>query len=422
MKKLKINLFFLLGLFSSLQLVEVFGKTIFTWLLLLTVAFYFFTEKKIRFRFTVFTLYMVSITLTECINLFSPVGSAWKSRSINAYILLWLVFFTFQYIRLQPIEVWKAFLGGLYQSCVIQVVWCYLQMLFYHIFHLDINKLIFTDFMHVQETTSYFRKGHLVINGITSNAGMLAPVFIIGMMMTNNALLKAAIAALCLLSGNSSLIIGIFVYFLLSGVKQWKKIQVNRIRKGHILIGTGLLAAVCVVLSFRSEFALLDRFQELFVYFIDRIISIFRQNITDGSTFAHVRYYTAIPYILSNTDLITNLFGYGLGCAGIPYSLLFHQYTTLIWIPESDFVAYLFNGGIAGVLLYYIFLARIVMRGIRLDYKYFVGMVSLIMVGFFYGIQLNWVILFELILYELMKRKYMSSEIFGDYRWNHEMY
>ena len=125
-----------------------------------------------------------------------------------------------------------------------------------------------------------------------------------------------------------------------------------------------------------------------------------------GSANAHIRYFTAYPNVVKNGSVIQFLFGYGTGNSGYTMSKLYGQYADLkSWVVETDIMNQIYSNGIIGFILYYSFLLYIAIRGYKLNRKYFILMISIILAGITYNIQFDWVLFIEFLLFLTIKFK-----------------
>ena len=120
---------------------------------------------------------------------------------------------------------------------------------------------------------------------------------------------------------------------------------------------------------------------------------------TDASTEAHFGYYMDYFTIIRESSLFQVLFGYGYGCSGYPITMMYDRYVTLdCWSIECDIINILVSRGIIGFIGYYAFLIYVMIKGWKIDYRYFVVMFTILIQGIGYNIQWDYVFLMEVLM------------------------
>ncbi len=375
------------GIFSTFQITEIFGVTWFTFfvflssILLLAQGYNFKLTKKNKYPL----YYLLVVSVSEIMIITIPLynKNQWISSSLKKYILLLLLtIFFYKIVQLKKIDI---FLKGIYISCFIEMIWCYLQFIL-HYKGVMINEVIWK----ASEVSS---QGHLSLTGLNTNAGILIPAIAFLFYFSKSYYIKCLSFALFFLSGNTTMLIcGIIVLFI-EFVRGVKNILIRKkIRRKFLSM---CLFSVCIVVAALYGFGLIDRIQSILVNLILRISEVHTNNITNASTYAHARYYTSIPEIISQIGILNVLFGFGLGCAGVPFVYVFDQYPDLIYVPESDMITYLYNIGIFGTIFFYGFLTFLCKKSIKNNKEICYFVISILISGIFYGMQLNWVIMCE---------------------------
>lgn len=103
--------------------------------------------------------------------------------------------------------------------------------------------------------------------------------------------------------------------------------------------------------------------------------------------------------------IIIRLFGYGYGCSGYIFSVLDNRINIGNWAVESDIMDKLYSLGIVGFVLYYTFLSKILIWGYKIDKKYTIVTLAIIIQGFGYNVQWDYIFLIELVFYICIKNK-----------------
>lgn len=399
-----------LGIFSTFQFPQLFGFSFFTVLLILYFFVCLFTSliiKEHNFKsLLVLLIFCVSISEVNC--LISDNYTDWAYTSIKKYFLFLLVIFLSFYIKGKNKYI-EIFIRGVYVSCIIQLFWCLAQFVLFRFFRINLNLTIFTGIFGIQESVAHVKNGIVYLSGLNSNVGMMVPVILFALVLTKNNFYKLLVTIIAITSGSSTPILAVVFFWILSYLLKFRDGFRIRINSNYLVILIIILILMLSVIMFTDLGNIIqDQLNKLY----DRLYSVLNNNITDSSTYAHFRYYSAAPHILEFIELNYILFGFGTGCAGIPFIMFFNQYSDLHWLPESDFITYLFNFGILGLLIFYSIIFLIIYRAYtnRFD-KCFLFFASILFAGFFYGIQLNWVRLIEFIAFGILISKY-SFDIF----------
>ena len=126
----------------------------------------------------------------------------------------------------------------------------------------------------------------------------------------------------------------------------------------------------------------------------------------DASTAAHFAYYSDYDKVLKSSTLLQIFFGYGHGCSGYPYSVLYNRYTDLAnWAVECDVINILVSRGIFGFITHYYLLFYIMIKGQKIDYRYAAVIISIFIQGIGYNVQWDYVMFIELVLFLTIKLK-----------------
>ena len=396
-------LMYMLGLFSTFQLVTIFGMTVFTYLTLACVIYFIVKYRTFILARMEILLFVISISMTELIIIARPVLENWVGRSIKNYILLMMTILIYCYVSKYMDRYLAPFLKGLYASCIIQLIWCFLQFGLYNILHISLNDLVFSGGIFASEAAvTQYKNGVMVINGLNYIAGFLAPVFLFGIIMSKSKIVKLLFMGVAFMTGSITPVFAIVCYVvvwfglnILNKIFDGGQIKLNRINMTKKKVIVTMFVSVTV---FFAAIYMYDRIVSSFNSIMDRLYGILNEEQIDASSFAHMRYYTSLPYLLRNIDIKHLLFGYGANCSGIPFIQFFNQYAEIMWIPESDFINYIFSFGLVGSILFYKILVKNVIKGFKKGNEYVALQVALLFAGFFYSIQLNWLVLVELLL------------------------
>ena len=106
-------------------------------------------------------------------------------------------------------------------------------------------------------------------------------------------------------------------------------------------------------------------------------------NNKDASTLAHFGYYSDYFTIIKTSNIYQIVFGYGIGCSGYTITSLYGRYAGGgTWAIESDYINILLSRGIVGFINYYLFLFYILIKGRKVDSRYGILMLVILIQGF----------------------------------------
>ena len=388
-------LIFISGLFSTFQALTFHGITVFSWFLLLMV-FLGIAEKrgtpKINLWGTkeiLIGLVLISMTITELITVCLNEYPAWTSRSINNYILMSAVFILYFILR-ENKEYGKIYLRGIMISCIIQYLVCYLEYILFTLANFDLTQKLFNIETKLKDTRP-------AISGLTTNPGMIVPVILIGLCLSKNLFIKVMSLSATLIINSSTGILCVGAYFVIYII-----ISVHK----KFLYGWNLKKIIFAITTLAFLFLLFfeplrNSIINLSHYATDRVNSAATNEAEYmSSTYVHFRYYNSIPYIFDHIPIIRILFGYGKNCSGIPFIEYYSQYTDQLWIPESDPISMLYDVGIFGFAAFYTLLGKITIDLYRKKTLHGIFMLCVLFGGIFYGFQMTWFLLMELLLWE----------------------
>ena len=392
-------LLFLLGLFSTWQIIQFKGFALSTWLTVLTAGYLLITGRPSFRKDWLFMAILASMGLTLAISMVSSIPADYKKVAITGVIQWGLVFIICMYVRCENTDTSaSAFIRGFEWSCKIQLFWCIVQMGAYYVLGLDINTQIFGNLLHTNNETSQYRNGILACTGLHWHAANLIPVLVYTYFRYKNLFVKLLCLVIVYLTKNATALIAIGGAMGLDLVMFAKRTLCDQhcaIRYKVAVYGMlgvfGLLAVSPI---------LLPKLWEVFQYLFQRIYQIWNPSYGNESSTVHFNYYRNLPYILRNIPVQEVLFGSGLNTSGYRFTQFFGQYAQSIWTVESDFVNAFLNKGILGGVLQYAFLCTLIgrLRKTR-QTKTACFILVLIVSGFIYDNQFMWVLLLEYLLY-----------------------
>lgn len=396
-------LIFLIGFFSTFELTRCFGVTIFSWLLLLFSIYMIIHEKKVYTKSgnAYIWIYLGIATISELMIFTIELTNknSWIVSSAKKYVLLLALICSFLFISVTK-NGKEIFIKGLYYSCLVEMSWCYIQLVLYKFAGMDINKIIF-GISHLSPIN-----GKLVLSGLNTNAGILAPALFFLILVDKRLVVKILALILFFISGTSTMIVcGMTILFVICAYYAFKKLTQTKPSfetKTFIVL---LFVLVAIFLTFALKPDIIQKLGQNFVRLFSRLSDAKNAKFTDGSTFTHTRYYTSIFHVLNNSKFLNDLFGYGIGCAGVPFVQIFEQYSDMIYVPESDPITFLYNYGIIGFIFIYSMITYVILRGRKIEWRYSAFFISVLIGGIFYGMYLNWVFMLTWIVIESVHEK-----------------
>lgn len=392
---IKENLFFLLGLFSTIQLLSIAGITVFN-LVLVAVGVVFFFQKKIQFnKYSIIFFTATIITTVLAINN-NDLSDDFRIGTITGGVLRALVLCVYS---LLDEKLALAYTRGFKISCILTLIWSYLQEIVYVLTNLDLNNAIFGGLLGINGANSLGAGGEFVPTGFFTHRAILLPILLFLFFSTSNIYFILIIVLLAVLTRATALILGLMVAIVLRAVAYRFENKTNKIqRKQFISVLAGIFMVILFAVFFNKNIA------EIINYVIVRI-SDATTNKADNSSVVHFLYYKNLPAIISNMDFIHILFGTGMGTSGQHYTWFNGQYANMgAWVVESDYIDILLSQGIIGFMVNAYLLIRIIV--LSKNYKYWENIAFIIViafVGIMYNLQFNWVIVFEMAMLILTK-------------------
>ena len=331
----------------------------------------------------------------------SSMPDNYKHTALNLSIMLLPLYFTLSYSRrllLRGHNIFALVIKALKIAVIIQLTWFGIQMLCYYGLGLDINKLIFVDTFHLVDNASFIRNWVWYPSGLTWHSAILGPLYVFGFIIFNNPYIRVLILIESIFCGNSTLLIGVILCALL--------LFVGALKGGKIRISMRFLIAFFIIgiLGFLviARYDLIEKIQTVFINLWLRFFG----GQKDDSTLAHLGYYSDYLKIVKKSTLSQIIFGYGFGCSGYTITTMYNRYSLAsTWAIESDIVNILVSRGIVGFVAYYYFLFTTMVKGAKIDYRYFVFIMVVIVQGFGYNVQFDYVYMIEALMYISIKMK-----------------
>lgn len=391
---------FMITFFSTFMLVQFGIFDLFWSLQVVFFLIHIMMTKKLRITRskTIISLYCIWI-LSTLFCFVSDIPLSYKKNSVIAFVSLLPTFFTISfYERYFKSERFVAYIKkALALTCMLQIILCIVQFFLYNSVHIDLNQLVFRDILHMVENPSQYKLGVFHPSGMCWHSAFMAPVVIIAFVVCDSYFIKALAVVDAFISNNATAMIGIGICLALT----------------IMFLIVDFLKGTSKAIRIRTFFAaFLIIVAIVLTLFCTDVVPIVCEKIADiygratgvvydgGSANAHIRYFTAYPNVVKNGSIIQFLFGYGTGTSGYTMSKLYGQYADLkSWVVETDVMNQIYSNGIIGFILYYSFLLYIAIKGYKLNRKYFILMVSIVLAGITYNIQFDWVIFLEFLLF-----------------------
>lgn len=394
------TLMYLLGLFSTWQILQFAGISISTFLTVFTAAYLILTRGFSYFRKDWLLFAMgISAVATLGISLTAALPAGYIKASISGTLQWALIFIICIYMRRSHSDCGTdSFFRGLDLSCKVQILWCLLQMAAYYVLKLDINAKLFGEILHTNNETSQYRNGVLACTGLHWHAANMIPILAYLYFRYPGVLWKGLCIAVMYFMRNATAIIAVGMCIGLDVLRFcWQTLRspgvsLSKRIAAYILVGIG---CACIVLPF-----VFPKIWEMIEYLLLRIYQISNPSYGNESSAVHFNYYRHLPYILSNISPLEAFLGSGFNTSGYRFSYFFNQYSQSIWTVESDFVNITLSKGLLGCILHYCFLINLAVRLKKTGQTARIcTLLVLLLCGFVYDNQFIWVLLVEFMMY-----------------------
>lgn len=383
---------------SSMVVLQISRRTVFLILQILFCGLIAFQEKKIVFiKHKAINCMFLGIFLSAVSACISDIPYSYKKAAVAMTIFLIPLYLTVSYIC-SLLRENKKLINIIRQAikvmCIIQLAWIPLQYITYNFLNVDINQKIFVEILECVENATFIRDWKWHPSGLSWHSAILAPMFVIAFVLFENIYMRTLIIFDAIICGNSTAVIGVgicavlLLYFYLNKTKARIRIKKELL----FIFGIFGIIVVCVVYKMGIWEVLVERLVHLF-------IRLFSEQ-KDASTAAHFAYFTDYGIVFKNSSLLQILFGYGYGCSGFPYSMMYDRYTELAnWAVECDVMDILVSRGIFGFIAHYYMLFFICYKGYKINYRYMAMIIPIIIQGIGYNVQWDYVLFIELILF-----------------------
>lgn len=378
------------------------GRPIYVWLELLFVVVCILKYKKyyaikyIAINLMLLTRFLSAIS-AQTGNLPAYLHKSAIVQTVYALIAYLAVSYVYHAIEWKTFDTLSTIIKAFKLMVMVELFWIPLQFICYYAFSTDINKLLFVDTFHMVENASFVRSWVWYPSGLSWHSALLAPMFVIGLLIFDNLWVRVFIVADALICGNSTTLIGVILTLLLlffPSLGEKKKIKTRTIFIGGIVLIAGIFIAY--------RLGMYEKMQSQFSYTFERLFT----ESGDESTAAHLKYFSDYFEIAKESSITQILFGYGEGCSGYPIWMLNGRDTVQqSWSVECDFVDLLISRGIFGFVAFYYFMLYIAVKGFKIDKLYTIAIIVIMIEGIGYNVQWAYVFFIELILFACVKAK-----------------
>lgn len=395
----KENLLFLLGLFSTWQIVQVAGFSLSTWFTMLTAGYLLLTHGfDFRKDWLLLTM-LASAGITLTVSMVSDIPADYKKASLLGTVQWGLIFVICAYMRRENTDIsTSAFFRGFDWSCKVQVAWCILQIGAYYVLGMDINTKLFGELLRTGTETSQFRNGVLACTGLHWHASNLIPVLVYLYFRHHSILYKLLCIVVVYFTKNATSIVAIGLCVGLELIRFCKRTIFDRNKTIPYRLAVYIMLATLGVAIISP--IIFPKVREMGEYLLLRLYQIANPTQGNESSTVHFNYYRHLPYILRNISPLEVLSGSGFSTSGYRFTQFFAQYPEGTWIVESDPVNLILSQGLIGVMLHYFFVAYTTRRLLHAKQSNTAMFFTVLFIcGFIYNNQLLWVQLLEFMLY-----------------------
>lgn len=395
-------LFFAVTLLGSFGVVKYRGTSVFIWLQLITILVCVLVYKKLWIPYKSIKAIYVCLFFTTVLAQFSSMTQSYKNSAVYIYILLIPSYFCIGYlyhIAKGNLSIFKVIQTALKVMCVVQLIWCVVEIIVYKITGTDLNDFIFVKTLHTTNDASYFKLNQFMPTGFSHHPAVMAPIVVLAFLLFDSPIIKVLVCVVGFCILNSTTVIGVLLCICYELFKFFRGKYRHVRKKTIITILAILIIGIIVFISTKA-------YESIFAT-VSNLYSRISVAGYDSSSNVHKRYFTSYPDVLKISSIQQIIFGYGEGCSGYPFGVLFNQYTYLgNWSVESAIMDCLISRGILGFIFTYLFLIRTAVKGFKVNEKYTACMIIWMFQGITYQIQFDWLFFIEMIFYVAISLNY----------------
>ena len=213
------TLLFLIFVTSSMFLFQIRGKY-FSLLFEVVFCVYMICKKKriILPKYLLINLIIIEMFLAAIPAFFSEMPLTYRKTAIDLAIMTLPVYFTFVYIRellMEGYDVLSLIIKAIKVMVLIQIGWFLMQTVLWYGLHIDLNKAVFVDRLHLVNNASFIRSWVYYPSGLTWHSAILAPLLVLAFILFEKPVMRALILFVALLCGNSTALIGVILTLVL---------------------------------------------------------------------------------------------------------------------------------------------------------------------------------------------------------------
>lgn len=401
------KMFFLYGVFSTMQIISVFGFTVFSLFTYMLCLYFVLKKKRVSIYDKLIFVYAVLILLTTSCNMFMNLTSkSYQNKAIISLINMLAVIAVYVYGNSKDNV--QSFFKGFDLSCKIQLLWCCVQFVSHKVWNLPVNTIVFDKWLSMSEQTTQVRNGEYVCSGLHWHASNMIMILVYLFLFSKSWIIKLLSIFIMLQTSNTTAMLAVsfciiceIIVFIYKKSKNWI-VSINTEKRIIVILMSG------IGVIFGNK--LVPILMEIYNSYIYRFTSL-TGNLQGGeadvgvSSLVHLNYYVNLPDMISNSHIINVLLGYGLSCSGYIYSELYNQYKEMVWVIESDLVNNILNLGIIGFIVFYLLIIRLLyyIKLNKVNYKLCIFILAMLLSGVTYNVQQIWLIVVILMLYVYVK-------------------
>lgn len=243
---------YIMVIVSPMFVVQIKEKQLFLWLQILFVVIMFISYRRFYIAKSIFIIgifiepFIAAIFATT-----SSMPDVYRRAAINFAImsipLYCVVCYLYKMIK-SKIDVISVIIKALKVAIVVEVVWFFVQLLLYKIVGIDINQIIFVDTLHTVTNASFIRDWVWYPSGLSWHSVVLAPLFVMGMLLFDNIFFRIVIVLEAFLCGNSTTLLGVMLCIMLLMIRTIynQKIEITTKKLVGIII---VVILVCIMAS-----------------------------------------------------------------------------------------------------------------------------------------------------------------------------
>lgn len=358
-KSIENKLFFLLGLFTSMSLLQIPIGTmsVSPFNAIMYIIFVFELLKgKLAVPDTngvIYFVYLICITISTVINS-SFVPSNWNTANFIAVFNSWILGFLLIFVNKNILRsVKNFFINGLKLNAWIQLTWGILQFIIYKVSGQALNEIFFEDTLHLQlnHASSNIYDGINRLTGLNWEPAYFGLALIIGYLLSNKLWKKLLFIVGVILSASRTSLLTLIAVIIVQEIYKLVKFKEKKktyFQKQEVMITFTILLVIIV--------GIILNFQEIINTFLSTAMR-FQNFDLDPSSRVHSFYYQVLGDILfSKFSLAQLLFGIGPASSGYAYTLWYDLYPDLIsnaWNIENGLADIIVGSGVLGTVLVY---------------------------------------------------------------------